>query len=162
VYVDEFLVQMTVSALGEGARALPFETVTVRVAVTATAVVEPVAGVRVIVSVEVPAEAFLHPPSMVKVKLTAVLVLMLVPEAGSVTAVTGALTAVRDVVTADVIPKAPALPVVAVTATTRGAGPRTVSQVRAIAAGLIVNPAVACRVPVQMASASTTSGIFEK
>jgi hypothetical protein len=105
---------------------------------------------------EVPTTAFLQPGCMVKTK--GVLVEALAAAVlGSTTAVVGAIPAAEVTTT---------LPVVALAArvmpTERGVGPRTVSQVRAIAAGFAVNPTVACRAPVEKASASTASGSFEK
>jgi hypothetical protein len=150
------------TALGDGAKALPVE-VTVRVASIVIAPAD-TGGVNVIDTFEVPTAAFLQPGCMLRVTV--------VPAAGvaatlavvwgnvrlfTVTAFTGAVPAASETTTGPLVASA-----MSETTTGRGVGPSTVSQVRAIAAGAVVNPAVACRVPAKVASASTASGSFEK
>src|SRR5580700_8633997 len=137
---------MTVTALGEGARALPEAVVIVPMVVVTV-------SVRVVAAVTP-----LQPAAMLKVKLVATVVEETERTAGlgSTTALVAAVPAVAVTVTF------PALaPTASVIPTVTGLGPRTVSQVSVTVAGFAVNDA-ACTAPVKMVSASTASGTFEK
>ena len=151
------MVQSTSTELGEGARALPEVVVIVPMVVATVSGVTPPARVKVRVRA-VAAVTPLQPAAMLKVKLVATVVEETERTAGlgSTTADVAAVPAVAVTVTL------PALaPVASTMPTVTGAGPRTVSQVSVIVDGFATNDA-ACKPPVKMASASTTSGIFEK
>src|ERR1700693_4320515 len=148
---------MTITALGEGARALPEAVVMApMVAITESGVVRPE---RVKVSVRVVAAVTpLQPAAMLKVKFVATVVEETERTAGlgSMTAEVAAVPAVAVTVTLPVV-----APAASVMPTVTGLGPRTVSQVSVTAAGFATNDA-ACPAPVKRASASTTCGIFVK
>ena len=152
------MLQMTVTALGEGARALPEAVVIVPMVVATVSGVTPPASVKVRVRA-VAAVTPLQPAAMLKVKLVAAVVEETERTAGlgSTTAVVAAVPAVAVTVTFPVLaPEASVMP------TVTGVGPRTVSQVSVTALGFAVNDA-ACTAPVKkMVSASTASGTLEK
>jgi hypothetical protein len=148
------------TALGDGARALPVE-VTVRVARIVTAPAD-TGGVKVIDTLVVPTVAFLQPGCMLRVTVTPVagVAATLAVVCGNVrlftvTAFTVPVPAAAETTTGPLVAFA-----MSETTTGRGVGPSTVSQVRAIAAGAVVKPAVACMVPAKVAIASTASGSF--
>jgi hypothetical protein len=116
VYVDPARLQVMLTALGEGARALPEVVVTLKVASTVIAVPPPGVNVRVWVAA---LTAPLQPGAKVKVKF--VYMLAEPTEVGDVLSTTGSVGAVAVTTTAE--PAAESLiPTVA------GVGPRTVSQ----------------------------------
>ena len=157
MYVDPLLVHRTVTALGEGARALPEAVLIVPMVVATASGVAPPASVKVSVRA-VAAVTPLQPAAMLKVKLVATVVEETERTAGlgSTTALVAAVPAVAVTVTLPVV-----APAASVMPTVTGLGPRTVSQVSVTVAGFATNDA-ACPAPVKMASASTTCGIFEK
>src|SRR5580700_8027401 len=141
---------MTVTALGEGARALPEAVVIVPMVVVTVSGVAPPARVKVSVRV-VAAVTPLQPAAMLKVKLVGTVVEDTESTAGlgSTTAVVAAVPAVAVTVT---LPAE--APTASVMPTVMGAGPRTVSHVSVTAAGFDASDA-ACPAPAKTASAST-------
>jgi hypothetical protein len=146
------LVQVSRTELGEGARALagvvvPLE-VTVRVAATVTAAPGD-GGVNVSVMLFVPKVAPLQPAVATKLKLVATVDEVTDVVEGSVRPVALAVTPTDNAE----LPEASIIPTV-----WAGPGPRTVSQVSWRVAGFgLASVVVACRVPAEIASASTGS-----